>query len=384
MTMKIQFNVPTKLRFVFFYHSVISDWNHGNAHFLRGIARDLIARGHEVRIYEPHNGWSLRNLISNHGKRPVNLFYRHLPELRPTFYTADSLDLNKALDGADVVLVHEWNDAALIKRIGDHREQNRSYRLFFHDTHHRVISDTDGMSRYDLSNYDGVLAFGTVLRDLYLKCGWAERAWTWHEAADVRTFFPMAAKGAKRDLIWIGNWGDDERAQELQQFLIDPVQDLGLKGDIYGVRYPHEIIQSLKESGIRYRGWIPNYLVPKVFSKFRLTVHIPRRPYLRILPGIPTIRPFEAMACGIPLICAQFRDIENLFRPGTDFLVAKTPMQMKSYMKLLLQDAAAANEQVENARQTILMRHTCAHRVDELLQIYQSVGQALHKTAVGV
>ena len=45
-----------------FYHSLLSDWNHGNAHFLRGVARELQARGHRVEIYEPFNGWSLANI----------------------------------------------------------------------------------------------------------------------------------------------------------------------------------------------------------------------------------------------------------------------------------------------------------------------------------
>jgi hypothetical protein len=42
-----------KMKIVLFYHSLLSDWNHGNAHFLRGIATELIARGNEVVIYEP-------------------------------------------------------------------------------------------------------------------------------------------------------------------------------------------------------------------------------------------------------------------------------------------------------------------------------------------
>ena len=39
------------MKFVLFYHSLLSDWNHGNAHFLRGIASELLARGHHVGIY---------------------------------------------------------------------------------------------------------------------------------------------------------------------------------------------------------------------------------------------------------------------------------------------------------------------------------------------
>ena len=41
------------MQVVLFSHSLVSDWNHGNAHFLRGVVRELQARGHEVRVLEP-------------------------------------------------------------------------------------------------------------------------------------------------------------------------------------------------------------------------------------------------------------------------------------------------------------------------------------------
>src|ERR1700704_6633249 len=50
------------VRFVLFYHSLLSDWNHGNAHFLRGVAGELMSLGHDVKIMEPAGGWSLTNL----------------------------------------------------------------------------------------------------------------------------------------------------------------------------------------------------------------------------------------------------------------------------------------------------------------------------------
>jgi len=51
------------MHFVMFYHSLVSDWNHGNAHFLRGVVRELLARGHRVDVYEPQHGWSLACLL---------------------------------------------------------------------------------------------------------------------------------------------------------------------------------------------------------------------------------------------------------------------------------------------------------------------------------
>ena len=58
------------MRIVLFCHSLVSDWNHGNAHFLRGVTAELLARGQDVRVYEPLDGWSRANLVADHGRAP--------------------------------------------------------------------------------------------------------------------------------------------------------------------------------------------------------------------------------------------------------------------------------------------------------------------------
>src|SRR5690606_419437 len=128
-------------------------------------------------------------------------------------------------------------------------------------------------------------------------------------------------------------------------------------------------LKVVSEAGIEYGGWLPNYEVPRVFARFKVTVHVPRRPYARALPGIPTIRPFEALACGIPLVSAPWDDIEHLFTPGQDFLVAHTRREMEEAIAAILNDRSFARTLAEHGRAAILKRHTCAHRVDELLDI---------------
>jgi len=364
------------MKIVIFCHSLVSDWNHGNAHFLRGVATELLARGHTVSVLEPRGGWSRRNLVESHGHGPEAEFTRAFPQLRSREYQLERLDLDAELDGADLAIVHEWSEPALVTRIGAHHARNRSYQLLFHDTHHRAVTAPREMARFDLSNYDGVLAFGEVIRRLYLERGWAERAWTWHEAADIRVFHPHPGVRPRADLVWIGNWGDDERSGELRQFLLDPARRLRLDGQVYGVRYPWRARWRIRRSGLKYRGWLANYLAPAVFARHRLTVHVPRRPYVRALPGIPTIRVFEALACGIPLVCAPWDDAEGLFRPGEDYLVASTREQMIEAMRSVLRDRALAASLRERGLETILGRHTCAHRVEQLLAIAASLGRA--------
>ena len=361
------------MHIVMFYHSLLSDWNHGNAHFLRGVGSELIAQGHEVDIYEPEDSWSLQNLIADFGYQPIDEFKAAYPGLSSKRYQLARLDLDKALYDADLVIVHEWNDHELVRHIGEHHKYTGSYKLLFHDTHHRSVTDSESMSNYDLSNYDGVLAFGSVIRDLYISKGWAKQAWTWHEAADIRVFKPANGVEPKGDLVWIGNWGDDERTAELHQFLLQPVKELNLKARIYGVRYPEHALSSLRDCGIQYGNWLPNYRVPEVFMAYKATVHVPRRPYVKALPGIPTIRVFEALACGIPLVTAPWDDIEGLFTPGKDFLVANNSAEMKDHLRMVIEDRDTARELSEHGLKTILERHTCHHRVNELMNIYSNL-----------
>jgi spore maturation protein CgeB len=321
--------------------------------------------------------------VEEHGVEPIARFHLAYPALRSTRYDLDTLDLDAALHGANLVLVHEWSDHGLVRRLGEHRARANSYRLLFHDTHHRAVTERESMAAYDLREYDGVLAYGRVLRDLYLSQGWTQRAWTWHEAADTRLFHPIAEGTHDGDLVWIGNWGDEERTAELHEFLLGPVKSLGLRARVYGVRYPRHAKEALAEAGIEYGGWLPNFEVPRTFARYRVTVHVPRRPYTEALPGIPTIRPFEALACAIPLVSAPWDDVEGLFSPGNDFLVARDSNEMRDHLRLLLTDRDLARALAARGLRTVLERHTCAHRVNELLDVYAEL-EGSTKEVVGV
>ncbi len=360
------------MRVAFFCHSLISDWNHGNAHFLRGIAGELVRRGHDVCVFEPRGAWSLANLVAEHGEDSVVGYRAAYPWLHPVRYDAAELDLDRALDGADLVLVHEWNDPELVAAVGGHRLRSGNYTLFFHDTHHRALTRPEEMRRYDLSCYDGALVFGSVLREIYQRHGWVHEVHTWHEAADTRVFRALAGEQCEGDLVWIGNWGDDERSAELTEFLIEPVRALGLRALVHGVRYPMAAIARLREADIAYRGWLPNHECPRTFARHRVTIHVPRQPYSRALPGIPTIRVFEALACGIPLVTAPWDDAEGLFQAGRDFLVAGSGDAMQRHLRNILSDEGLRCELAARGLSAINARHTCAHRVDELLAIHHA------------
>ncbi|MDQ0457846.1 CgeB family protein [Rhizobium paknamense] len=355
------------MKFLFYTHSLMSDWNHGNAHFLRGIMKNLQARGHTALALEPKVSWSRENLLADAGPGAITAFHADFPDLRTEVYDVD-FDHEEAVGEADVVIVHEWTEPQLIARLGRARRTG-NFTLLFHDTHHRAVSAGEDIAAMDLRDYDGVLAFGETLRQRYLKAGWGRNVFTWHEAADETLFHPHPDRTPERDLVWIGNWGDDERSRELMEFLIEPVAHLKLSARVHGVRYPDDALAALSRAGIDYRGWIANAAVPEVFAAHRFTIHVPRRPYVEHLPGIPTIRVFEALACGIPLISAPWEYSEQLFTPGRDFLFASDGKEMQALMQQLLADDAMRRELSEHGLRTIRERHTCAHRVEQLLDI---------------
>ena len=364
------------MRIVYFTHSLASCWNHGNAHFLRGVLSDLVARGHNVRVFEPEGAWSLQNLIADHGEAGLDAYRNAYPELS-SIVMPEGDDLATRVEGADVVIVHEWNAHPLVAEIGRLRKGGAPFTLLFHDTHHRAVSAPEEMTAYDLSGYDGVLAFGETLSEVYRGWGWSGRVWTWHEAADTRRFHPPVEEATREGLVWIGNWGDGERTEELERFLFEPARDAGLGLDIYGVRYPDSAKAALARYGARYHGWAPNAAAPGIFARHMATVHVPRRYYTTMLPGIPTIRVFEALACGIPLVSAPWSDAENLFRPGTDYLVANDGAEMTRHLTSLRDDPALRASLVNHGLETIRARHSCAHRVDELLAIVARLNPSL-------
>jgi spore maturation protein CgeB len=366
------------MRFAFFIHSFVSDWNHGNAHFVRGLLDSLARRGHEVASWEPRGAWSLQNLLADHGIDPLVDVSRAFPAIAVRSYDPASPALAETLDGAlrgvDVVVVHEWTEPAVAAEILAAARRAGAVALF-HDTHHRPYSQPDAIAALRPAEFDGVLAFGEVLRRIYVERFGVRNAWTFHEAADHLRFRPLD-RPKTQDVVWIGNWGDEERTQELRDYWLSAARALPeLRWVAHGVRYPAYALAELANAGVEFRGWAPSLEVPEVFAGSRATLHVPRRAYVEALAGIPTIRVFEALACGIPLVCAPWIDAEGLFRPG-DYATAAGPAEMREQLRRLCASDDARAEQAARGLETVLARHTCDHRADELLAVVEQLGRA--------
>ncbi len=369
-----------RLNIHYFAHSWVSDWNHGNAHFLRGLAGCLVGMGHNVRCYEQLGSWSLTNLASREGERAVaaiDEFRARFPELNVRFYNNDQSFEAFASDhlrGADVVVIHEWNDPAVVNTILSLKEK-LGFVALFQDTHHRAYTNPREILRFRLDLFDGVLAFGETIRKIYVDGFGMRRAWTFHEAADTRNFKPLpCAKDC--DVVWIGNWGDEERTTELQEFLIEPAAKLpDRKFVVHGVRYPGDALDKLSHAGVEFRGYLPNLSTPRAYAQAQVALHVPRRHYANGLSGIPTIRVFEVLACGTPMVCSPWEDVEGLFRPGQDYVCARDAGAMIGELQHLLKDEAARQHLAQNGLETIRRQHTCGHRARQFIDICEELAK---------
>jgi spore maturation protein CgeB len=362
------------LSFRFFAHSWISDWNHGNAHFLRGLTGELAKLGHQIRCYEERGGWSITNLAGE-GKTAISdattSFRNAFPDLDVRFYSMGEgmrAFLGEELEDADIVVIHEWNSPQLVHSILELKPKFR-FRILFHDTHHRAYTNPKEILRFPLNQLDGVLAFGDAIRRIYIEAFGLKRTWTFHEAADTTHFFPRIAE-KDTDVVWIGNWGDEERTRELEEFLMTPAAALkGTSFAVHGVRYPKHALARLVESHIQFRGYLPNLRAPQMYAGSKISLHVPRKFYSNGLSGVPTIRVFEALASASPLVCAPWNDAEGLFRAGQDYLCVSDSRAMIAELRNLLRDDRARQQLAASGLETIRAHHTCVHRAQQLLEI---------------
>jgi spore maturation protein CgeB len=371
-----------RFRIAYFAHAIRSDWNNGNAHFLRGLLCSMSQMGHEVQVFEPEDGWSINNLRDEkRGEGALKQFAQIYPDLKINSYAAEDLTgvdwqrrWRDVLRGTEIAILHEWNPPQLAHQLLELREE-LGFRLLFHDTHHRASSSPEQIRLLGTNRFDGVLAFGEALRGIYRERFNIRNVWTLHEAADTGVFRPLPEREKHRDVVWIGNWGDDERSAEICEFLLRPAAELRRRRfTIFGVRYPAQARLALENAGVEYGGYLPNLDGPEAYATSSITMHIPRQQYAGAMAGIPTIRVFEALACGIPLISAPWRDTERLFRED-DFCMVQDMRESRYAMEALLSDPKRAKEQAARGLETVLARHTCMHRAHELTAICEEVSR---------
>jgi len=177
--------------------------------------------------------------------------------------------------------------------------------------------------------------------------------------ADTNAYRPVTA--AKRWLLgYIGTYSDD-RQPALESLLIEPARRLPKEHFVVaGPQYPPEI------------AWPPNverihHVDPREHARFyarqRFTLNVTRSEMIRA-GWSPSVRLFEAAACGIPVISDSWDGLDHFFRPGSEILVAESAEGVVDTLRSSSPEEARALG--EAARRRVLAEHTPEQRAEEL------------------
>jgi spore maturation protein CgeB len=345
------------LRIVVLGLSITSSWGNGHATNFRALVRALDGRGHDVLFLERDAPWyaAHRDLPAPPYGRTA--LYRSLDELYDG-YAADVAQADLVVVGSYVpegVAVGRWVQSTC-----------RGVTAFYDiDTPVTLSALRRGRCDYlaaDLvGGYDLYLSFtgGPILERLERQYG-ARRARAFHCFVDETAYTPLEV-APTWDLGYLGTYSED-RQPVLDALLLDPARRLpGAAFAVAGSRYPGHLTWPANVERIEH-------VSPSDHARFynaqRLTLNVTRADMVRA-GWSPSVRLFEAAACGVPVVSDWWPGLDAFFQPGKEILVARSSEQVLSYLTGL--DDARCAALGAAARSRVLAEHTAEHRTDELL-----------------
>jgi hypothetical protein len=302
-------------------------------------------------------------------KRVLPPSRKPIPACRRRSTTPMPISPNWLVEHAELVIVHEWNEPELIARLGTIRKRGAPFRLLFHDTHHRAVSAPEEMRAYDLS---GLTACSPLAKHWPRSIAAGAGAMTYTSG----TRPPTCAASTRRRRKAPAKVSCGSAIGAMANAPPSSPEFPAGAGTVSRARAGH--LRRALSAVRRWRRWSATAPAIAAGRPTRSAPDDLRAPSWRPstspagttpkrLPGIPTIRVFEALACGIPLLCAPWDDAEGLFRPGTDYLIARDGAQMSAHLEALSLDPAMRADLATNGFETIRTRHTCAHRVRRIV-----------------
>ena len=344
------------MRIVILGLSITSSWGNGHATTYRGLVRELTARGHDVLFLERDTEWYADN--------------RDLP--RPTFCRtelyATTAELERRFDAAireaDLVMVGSYVPDGVA--VGEWVLATAEGITAFYDIDTPVTlarlarGDVDYLTRDLVRRYDLYLSFtgGPTLGRIEQEYG-SPRARALYCAVEPSLYYPEPAV-VRWDLGYMGTYSDD-RQPTLERLLLEPARRWGEgRFVVAGPQYPPAI------------AWPGNverivHLPPKEHRAFynaqRFTLNVTRADMIAA-GWSPSVRLFEAAACGVPIISDGWDGLESFFEPGVEILVAGTTDEALAELRAMRDQERSALGR--RARARVLASHTAAHRAAEL------------------
>jgi len=348
--------MKAQLDIVIFGLSITSAWGNGHATTYRALVSALERRGHRVRFYERDVPWYAEHRdLPNPSYCDVHL-YSSLADLVQHF--PDGVHADLVILGSYVPEgrhIAEW----LLPRV--------SGITAFYDIDTPVTvaklasAECEYLTSALIPQFDLYLSFagGPILERLREEFG-ARRPRPFYCSVDPHHYFPMSSVEKRYDLGYLGTYSAD-RQPALERLLLEPAR-VWPEGRFYvaGAQYPKSLAWPANVTHVEH-------LTPgkhrRFYNQQRFTLNITRADM--VSNGYsPSVRLFEAAACGVPIISDAWRGLEDFFTPEREILVARSRQEALMYLREL--DEQERAKIARRARQRVLEHHTAEHRVQEL------------------
>jgi spore maturation protein CgeB len=344
------------LRIVILGLSITSSWGNGHATTYRGLLRELTARGHDVLFLERDVEWyaANRDLLDAGGGRIA--LYADLADLRRRF--------GLAVAEADLVIVGSFVPQGT--EVGQWVIRTARGLTAFYDIDTPVTlaklsrGEEEYISARLIPEFQLYLSFtgGPTLERLELEYG-APVARALYCSVDPTLYYPEITQ-THWDLGYMGTYSRD-RQTTLTLFLLEPARCWAHgRFVVAGPQYPSTVSWPGNVTRI-------DHLAPTQHRGFynaqRFTLNLTRADM--VSAGFsPSVRLFEAAACGTPIISDRWDGIESLFQPGEEILIAGSSREVIDWVRELPEPERLALGDRSRAR--VLAHHTAAHRAAEL------------------
>lgn len=336
--------------------SITSSWGNGHATTYRSLVRELVSRGHRVLFLERDKPWYGSNRdIPGPGYGSIEL-YSSIEDLKSRF--------GENVRTADFVMVGSYvpEGATVGKWVVDiAKGVTAFYDIDTPVTLSRLkAGKAEYLSAALVPEYDLYLSFtgGPTLRTIERELG-SPMARPLYCSVDPELYSPEEAE-KKWDLGYVGTYCAD-RQSALDELMLAPARNLkDGRFVVAGPLYPENISWPGNTDRIDH---LPPSEHRAFYNSMRFTMNLTRADMIRAGYS-PSVRLFEAAACGIPIITDYWKGLDVFFEPGREILVSGSGADTALFLREMSE--AARRRLGERARRRVLERHTALHRVDEL------------------
>ena len=358
------------MKIVFFGLSITSSWGNGHATTYRALLKALHERGHRVTFFEKNLGW-----YEDNRDLPNPEFCRLL--IVPEWKEASSL-IQRELKEADVVVIGSYlPDASSL--IDEVLNSSIPVKTFYDIDTPITVSQlrASGAAPYltaqQVPAFDIYFSFtgGPMLGELESRFG-AQRAVPLYCSVDPAQYRRRVTKRYACDMSYMGTYAPD-RQPKLEELFIQPAKHLSDRRFIVaGPQYPASVrwpknVRRIEHLNPRWH--------PHLYSSSRFTLNVTRRDMVRAGYS-PSVRLFEAAACGATIVSDYWPGIEEFFVRGREILLPSSSEEVKQY--LLGLSESEIRQVGDAAQERVLRAHTNSHRAREF---EAAIEAALSKSA---